>query len=129
LRSGLDRIPDNPEIFHSFGLLLVRKKRMPEAINALRKAANLRQVNPRFTYVYAVALNSTGQSEKAITELKNVHDKHPNNRDILYTLATMNLDSERWDNALEYVNKLIALAPDDPRYSNLKQRLKLLQKQ
>ena len=129
LRSGLDSIRDNPEILHSLGLLLVRKKRMPEAISALEKAAKLRVENPRFSYVYAVALNSTGQSEMAITELKNAHDKHPYNRDILYTLATMNLDSERWDHALEYVNKLIELAPDDPRYSNLKQRLILLQKQ
>ncbi|MBW2217377.1 MAG: tetratricopeptide repeat protein, partial [Deltaproteobacteria bacterium] len=84
LRSGLDSIRDNPEIFHSLGLLLVRNKRMPEAINALEKAARLRPENPRFSYVYAVALNSTGQSEKAIAALKNAHEKYPYNREILY---------------------------------------------
>jgi predicted CXXCH cytochrome family protein len=129
LRSGLDSIRDNPEILHSLGLLLVRKKRMPEAISALEKAARLRVENPRFSYVYAVALNSSGQSEKAITELNSAHDQHPYNRDVLYSLATINLDAGRRDRSLEYVNKLIELAPDDPRYSNLKQRLILLQKQ
>jgi Flp pilus assembly protein TadD len=126
LRAGLEKIQDNPEILHSLGLLLVRKKRMPEAIQALEKAATLRQENPRFSYVFAVALNSVGQSEKALTVLQKARDDHPFNRDILFTLVTMNRDAGRLDSALEYVRRLTELEPEDSRYSNLEKQLKAI---
>jgi predicted CXXCH cytochrome family protein len=126
LRAGLVKIQDNPEILHSLGLLFVRKKRMPEAIQALEKAATLRQENPRFSYVFAVALNAVGQSEKALTVLKKAQDDHPFNRDILFTLVTMNRDAGRLDSALEFVRRLTELEPEDSRYSNLEQQLKAI---
>jgi Flp pilus assembly protein TadD len=123
LRSGLVVIKDSPEILHSLGLLLVRNKRIPEAIQALESAANLRSENPRFSYVYAVALNSVGQNEKALVVLQKAQVNHPYNREILFTLLTMNRDIGHLDSALEYIRKLIELEPENSGFLSLEQQL------
>ncbi|UCD30800.1 MAG: tetratricopeptide repeat protein, partial [Desulfobacterales bacterium] len=121
LRSGLEIIKDSPEILHSLGLLLVRNKRMSVAIKALEKAANLRRENPRFSFVYAVALNSIGQNEKALEFLQKAQKNHPYNRDILFTLVTINRDIGHLDSALKYVRRLIELEPKNSRFLSLEE--------
>ena len=66
LRQALALDPQNATVHHALGLLLIRQKRLPEALAALAEAARLGEDNPRYGYVYAVALNSTDQGPKAI---------------------------------------------------------------
>jgi tetratricopeptide (TPR) repeat protein len=66
LRAGLERRPNDASLHHSLGLLLVRRKDMPEALAELKKAADLAPDDPRFAYVYAVALHGTGKQHEAL---------------------------------------------------------------
>ena len=72
LRQALALDPHNAAAHHALGLLLIRQKRLPEALTALAEAARLDGDNARYGYVYAVALNGAGQGPKAIQELETV---------------------------------------------------------
>jgi predicted Zn-dependent protease len=56
-------------------------------------------------YLYAVALNSTGQPEQAILVLQGAHNQHPNNRDILGALAAFHRDRGNQAAARSYAEK------------------------
>lgn len=55
LRKGLEVAPDNAALWHALGLALVRQHRPGEALDALKKAAELDPGNRRFTEVYRIA--------------------------------------------------------------------------
>jgi tetratricopeptide (TPR) repeat protein len=65
LREGLARQPKSAALFHSLGLWQVRQKHLPAALASLKRAAELAPDEPRFAYVYAVALDSTGRRREA----------------------------------------------------------------
>ena len=47
-------------LHHSLGLALVRQKQTQDALAELEQATILDPANARFSFVYAVALHSTG---------------------------------------------------------------------
>ena len=114
LRQVLVRDPRNAAAHHALGLLLIRQRRLPEALTALAEAARLDSDNPRYGYVYAVALNGTGQKPKAIEELEAVLAKHPNDRDSLQALTVFQRDAGNLDAARRSARRLAELEPDDP---------------
>ena len=65
LREGLARQPKSAALHHSLGLSLIRQKNLPAALTSLKQAAELAPDNARFTYVYAVALDSAGRKREA----------------------------------------------------------------
>ena len=73
----------------------------------------------RYGYVLGIALNSTGQSDAAISTLEAVHDRHPNDRDVLFALATMERDRGNRERAIEWTNALLRLNPADPQAEQL----------
>ncbi|MGE5362271.1 MAG: multiheme c-type cytochrome [Bacteroidales bacterium] len=77
LRRGIELAPRNADLAHAMGLLLVRARRMTEALSFLERAATLLPDAPRYGYVYAVALNDVGQGAKAIEVLKQLHERFP----------------------------------------------------
>jgi len=113
LREGLAAAPDDPALHHALGLLLVREKRLPEAVGELARAAELEPDNPRYAYVRALALQGVGQPKKALAVLEAAQHRHPTNRDLLVALATMNRDAGDRETALGYARKLAELNPDD----------------
>jgi Flp pilus assembly protein TadD len=114
LRHALAFDPGNAAAHHALGLLLVRQQRLPEALTALAEAARLGSDNPRYGYVYAVALNGAGQGERAIQTLETVLVTHPNDRDTLVALVAFQRDAGQLDAARTYARRLAALEPDDP---------------
>jgi cytochrome c553 len=66
--------------------------------------------NARYIYVYAVALYSTGEPEKAILVLQGAHNQYPNNRDILSALVAFHRDGGNQQAASSYAEKLRALS-------------------
>ena len=60
LRKAVAMEPNNADIRHSLGLLLVRQRNYTEALDQLRQASELAPGNVRYAYVYAIALNSAG---------------------------------------------------------------------
>ncbi|HSE85648.1 MAG TPA: tetratricopeptide repeat protein [Candidatus Binatia bacterium] len=88
LREGLKKAPNSAILHHALGLALVRLKRSDEALPEFERASALDPGNPRFAYVYAVALHSAGKSDAAIANLEKALQAHPNDRDILEGLAS-----------------------------------------
>ena len=78
LREGLAHRPEAGALQHGLGLLLVRKKDFSNALVFLRQAAELEPDVIRYSYIYAVALHSAGQSALAQAVVKSALMKTPN---------------------------------------------------
>ena len=65
LREGLAHQPRSAALHHSLGLWQIRQKNLPAALHSLQQAMNLAPHQARFAYVYAVALDSAGQTRAA----------------------------------------------------------------
>ncbi len=65
-----------------------------------------------------------GKAESALAVLENARPRHPNDRQILLALATINRDRGARDAALRYAKELINLAPEDPAARRLLDQLR-----
>jgi tetratricopeptide (TPR) repeat protein len=123
LRAALKRNPRNASLHFALGLSLVRQKRIEPALAELAEAARLDPSQPRYAYVYGVALNGTGKPAEAIRVLADAHRRFTGYADILVALATMERDRGQREAALKYARTLVELAPDDPQAKALVQQL------
>ena len=73
----------DPGIAHAYGLWLIRQGQADAAIEYLRQAALGALDNPRYGYVLAVALDSSGARASAMRTLTEVLERHPWHRDSL----------------------------------------------
>lgn len=88
LSQGLQLIPDQADISFAAGLSLIRQNKLSDAADYLASAATQAPNNPRYAYVYAVALYESGETEASIAALKTSLQLNPNNRDIVSALAS-----------------------------------------
>jgi tetratricopeptide (TPR) repeat protein len=123
LRDALRLSPASAEVHHALGLLLVRVNRNPEALVALQRAANLRPANARFAYAYALCLYEDQQVEAALQALRQTHRRHPEDRDVLWSLILIHRELGRKNEALLYARRLVILAPDNPDFVGLLQEI------
>jgi tetratricopeptide (TPR) repeat protein len=108
----------------ALGLTLIRLKRREEALQELRKAAELESGQPRYAYVYAIALHSAGGIDDSLAVSKNGLAQHPDNRDILSVLVAFNRDARDLVSALEYATHLARITPDDRDLASLVEELR-----
>jgi Flp pilus assembly protein TadD len=120
---GLAAVPDDADIQHALGLLLVRQKRMAEALDALGEAARLRPEEARYAYVFGVALHSAGEAGRAVEVLRKANLRHPGNRDLLLALAIISREMGSREVALEYARTLVELGPRDAEARQLLEQL------
>jgi predicted CXXCH cytochrome family protein len=66
LDSALAVSPRDPDVLVAKGLWLVRQGEAGKALPLLEQAWQMATSNPRYAYIYAVALNSTGQAASAL---------------------------------------------------------------
>jgi tetratricopeptide (TPR) repeat protein len=123
LREGLARNPRAAVLHHALGLSLVRQKRNPESLQALREATNLEPGNARFAYVYAVALNDVDQRREALKVLGTALTRHPYDRDLLSGLAYFSAQSGNRELALGYVKQLRELDPENAEYAQMAKQI------
>ena len=88
-----------------------RQKRNREAVEALEQAARLSPDNARYIYVYAVALDSSGDRGKAIMVLQGAQQRFPSDTDILGALLAFHRDSGNTEAEQTYAEKLRTLLP------------------
>jgi predicted CXXCH cytochrome family protein len=112
LRQSLAANPQSGALWHALGLSLIREKRVPDAIVSLAKAVEYAPEEPRFGYVYGVALHDTGNRAEAIEVLKSALTRHPYDRDILWALATYAIEAADYTSALERAELLNRLEPN-----------------
>jgi Flp pilus assembly protein TadD len=79
--------PDSADLPHALGLLLVRQQRLAEALPWLRRATEFGEDQPRYAYVYAIALHGAGRLDAAIEVLQQARQRHPNDRSLRLALA------------------------------------------
>jgi Flp pilus assembly protein TadD len=123
LHAALRALPEQADVLHAYGLLLIRNQRYAEAVKRLGQAAGLRPDSARYSYAYALALQKIGNTRKASTVLIAAHDRHPNNRDILFTLAILSRDRGDVATAAQYAKAMLELSPDDPGAQQLLESL------
>jgi tetratricopeptide (TPR) repeat protein len=91
LRAGMEAAPADATLPHALGLLLVRGQRLQEALPMLAQAAELAPGQPRYAFVYALALEGAGEKEKALVVLQAAGERHPGDggiRDALERLGS-----------------------------------------
>jgi Flp pilus assembly protein TadD len=124
LRSAVNLVPGDAGIHHALGLTLVRLKRLDAALGELRRAAQLDPDQPRYSYVYGVALHSAGSKSEALAVLKESLARHPSDRDVLRALVGFSREDADPAAALEYAQQLARIAPSDPSVARLIEDLK-----
>lgn len=111
LRDALRRSPQSAALRHALGLTLIRLDRRDEALIELERACEWGPDEPRHGYVFAVALDSLGQSARALDVMRATHDLHPLDRDILAALVGMCRRRGLIDDAARYEEQLDARSP------------------
>ena len=124
LRAAVATTPQHAGLHHALGLVLVRLKRLDEALSELHRAFELDLTQARYAYVYAVGLHSAGRVDDAMQALKESFARHPDDRDTLMALITFNRDAGDINTALQYAEQLVRMMPGDPQVGRLVDDLK-----
>lgn len=118
LREAIARSDRDASLHQALGLTLVRLKRS-DALDELRRSAELEPERARYAYVYAVGLQSAGRRGDAIAVLKANLQRHPNDRDSLTAIINFSREAGDTRGALEYAERLAKLAPNDASLARL----------
>ncbi|WP_271565924.1 tetratricopeptide repeat protein [Bradyrhizobium sp. CCBAU 11386] len=124
LREALSNSGQTASLHHALGLVLVREKRADEALGELRQAAELDPGQPRYAYVYALGLNSSGRRDDALAVLRTSLQLHPNDRDILSAALALSRETGDSASALGYAEQLSRLMPGNREIDDLIKQLK-----
>ena len=89
IRDGIAANDAEAALHHTLGLLLVRKNQPAAALAELSRAAQLAPGEARFVYVYAIALNSTGDSGQAMAVIEDAAIRFPGDFDIGFAQVTL----------------------------------------
>jgi predicted CXXCH cytochrome family protein len=109
---------------HALGLSLIRQKRYPEAVEALGEASRLAPGEPRYAYVHAVALQSTGRPDEAVAAATAGLAASPSDVPLLSFLLQDALKRRDLAGALGYAERLGPLMPDDASLAQLTGKLR-----
>jgi Flp pilus assembly protein TadD len=109
LEQGLESVPDHPTLLHARGLLRVRLGRLDDALEDLGAAAEGAPEEPRYAYVLAVALNSAGEIDAAITAIDRGLTLHTEDSELLALGASILRDAGRASEARRYEARLQAV--------------------
>ncbi len=126
LRKALTLAPDNADVLHALGLLLVRSGKKNKALEMFERAAKFGPENFRNGYVYAVALSSDGKNKQALNVLEETYQRHPNDPQLVFMLASLYRDEGNRTKALQFAETLLALVPQDPGARQLVESLQFM---
>jgi predicted CXXCH cytochrome family protein len=124
LREGINRAPNEGELYYSLGLLLAEEKRLGEAADALGNATRLMPQRARVRYNLALALDRLGRDKEAEAALLQAFQIDPQDPDIVYAAAAFYLQRQQWKRALPFAEQLVTIAPSDPRALQLLEGIK-----
>ncbi len=124
LKEGIGVLPSNATLHHALGLAYARGQQRDIALGEFARSVQLAPDNPRYTYVYAIALNSNGRSAEATRMLQRAAERWPADRNILFALAALARDAGNKDEARKAALALVAADPDDREARALLQQLK-----
>ena len=114
LQRALDFAPDSGAVNFSYGLSLVRQQKYQDALSYLKAATEQQDSQPRYAYVYAVALDSTSQTANALSYLDQATNQWPNQFDLLMTQVLYMEKLHKTEDILVPLSRLSRIAPDAP---------------
>ena len=114
----------DPSIYHAYGLALVRQGKAPQGLQSLKKAMLEARENPRYAYVYLVALNSMGKSDEAYRGLRSSLRRHRYDADMLNFALSMAMQREDKPFAKSTATALLKLNPENTELMRLLMQLK-----
>jgi tetratricopeptide (TPR) repeat protein len=123
LREALALSPEAASLHHALGLSLIRQKRYDDAIQQLGRAVELGPDEPRYAYVYVVALQSRERRAEAKKALEEALLRHPFDVGLLQLELPEALRNGDIKGAALVARTLSNLSPDDPRIAGLAARL------
>ncbi|MCQ3830911.1 tetratricopeptide repeat protein [Microbulbifer elongatus] len=106
LRQAVKDAYEKAPLNHALGLSLVRQKKLQSAMPYLRDAADSDTAPARYSYVYGIALNSTGENEEAIAYLEQALKRYPGDREILSALVSLHREAGNAEIAQQYQSML-----------------------
>jgi len=113
LRKALVKNAEAGALHHALGLSLIRQGRAAEALGALAEAARRAPDNARFAYVHGVALHDLGERDKALATLRDATARFPSDGDILYALASYEVEANDAPSAMARLEALLRLEPEN----------------
>ena len=78
LQQGLQANPKSAFLHYSQGMHLIRQQQKEQSITSFKQAIKWEPNNIQFAYVYFIALDSIGQTKRAVSELKMVIKQYNN---------------------------------------------------
>jgi len=72
LIKGMENLPESGTIKYSFGLHLVRQKKLDKAVSFFESSMLLSPDNAQYAYTYILAMDGAGKSIQALTKLKSL---------------------------------------------------------
>ncbi len=107
--------PDSANTSHAYGLFLVRSGQQNEALEHFAKAIRQEDANPRYVYVYAVALDSQGRTEAAMKVIGEAGKRWPNNLDLSFLQVSYMDKTGNIDGIHRYLSLLASVAANSPQ--------------
>ncbi|MBP17497.1 MAG: hypothetical protein CMQ21_03525 [Gammaproteobacteria bacterium] len=114
LQRALAFAPESGAVNFSFGLSIIRQQKYKEALPYLKAGTEREDSQPRYGYVYAVALDSVKQTEEALVYLEKAVKRWPNQYDLLMTQVLYMEKLGKTENILVPLSALSRLAPGTP---------------
>jgi predicted Zn-dependent protease len=108
-------VPGSAPLHHALALSLVRQQRSKEALVELAIAAKTAPQEPRYAYVYGVALHDLGDVRASVAVLDAALARYPGDRDLLVALASYANERGDAQAAARYRARLRELEGDNPR--------------
>ena len=116
--------PDQADLRYGHALSLVRQKALPEAIRELDEAVRLDPGNSRYKTTLAIALDSAGRTEDALTVLDVAVAGGETDASLLGAAIQYGLKLRRYPETLKYAEALARQRLDDPQLAELIRQLR-----
>jgi len=118
-KKALNIAPDSGAPHHGYGLFLVRKQNYSGALPYLKTAIQQLDAQPRYAYVYAIALDGLGRTDEAIETLVKANQRWPNQYDLLMTQIIYLEKTGNTMSVYKYMSALSYIAPTAPDVKQL----------
>jgi len=113
LREAVALAPENADVQHALGLLLIRRNKRNEAGAALGRAWRLAPDNSGYGIAFALAIEGEGDLAGAVTVLREVEQRHPRDPRVISALSQAYSKAGNDVEALSYARRLRDLLPGD----------------
>ena len=124
LRAILLRLPDAAPAHYALGLSLIRQKQLDDALDFLVKPRPLDPESVEYALTYAVALQSIGRLDAALTELSAGLRGRPYAAELHRARVSYLYGAGRKDEAVSALQDWLSADPESPEARSLAERLR-----